>query len=345
MDARETELLSGLSRFLSAKWSDPTTVSELDHIAGGASRDTWRCVAQNGANRRHLIVRLDPVASLIDTDRRTEHRAMEVALRAGLPAPQTLFLEEDLGWLGRPFSITTEVLGCKTSPESIPPEQRDALGQQKWTLLGRLAALDLQALDLGEVFKPTTAQTCALEQLDYWRKVIVDDALHPNPIAHAALRWLHRRLPPPAEKLCLVHGDYRTGNFLYSPDGEIKAILDWEMAHIGNPLEDLAWSLDPLWCWQEPERAGRLLPHSQAVACWEQASGLRLDPEAFRWWRIFSAVKALAIWISSSEAFHNGANKSPILAMAGWLFTDRQQRILVDYLSPHSEHRFAETVT
>jgi len=197
---------------------------------------------------------------------------------------------------------------------------------------------------LGSVMPPTTRETCATQQLDYWAGVIEADELNPNPVAHAAIRWLRRNPPLPAQKLSLVHGDYRTGNFLYSPDGVIRAILDWEMAHIGDPLEDLAWSMDPLWSWNEPERAGRLLPHKEAVRAWEAGGGLEVDPAAFRWWQVFAALKAIGIWISSSEDFQNGSSKAPILAVAGWLMTDRQQRILVDYLSPHSSGRFVREV-
>jgi aminoglycoside phosphotransferase (APT) family kinase protein len=342
--SRDEELRDGLSRFLAARWRPGAETSDFSHIPGGASRETWRFQASAGGERRGMIVRVDPETSLIDTDRRTEFRAIEAAYRAGLPAPEALFLEEDLQWLGRPFSITAEVPGCQASADAIPPEHREAIGLQKWTLLGRIAALDPLALGLGDVMPATRRETCAMEQLDYWAKVIVDDELHPNPVAHAAIRWLKRRPPPPAQKLSLVHGDYRTGNFLFTPEGEIKAILDWEMAHMGDPLEDLAWSLDPLWCWNQPDLAGLLLPHAQAVRAWEAGSGLTLDPVAFRWWQVFAAVKGIGIWISSSEDFHSGASKAPILAMAGWLMTDRQQRILVDYLSPHSSHRFVEVV-
>ncbi len=344
MDSREEQLRAGLGRFLDAKWRPGAQVSELAHIPGGASRETWRLRATAGADSRGMIVRIDPETSLIDTDRRTEYRAMEAAYRAGVPAPETLYLEEDLAWLGRPFSITAEVPGCQASAEGMPPEHRDRIGRQKWAILGRIAALDPATLGLGDVMPASSRETCAAEQLEYWAKVIVEDELHPNPVAHAAIRWLRRNPPPPAQKLSLVHGDYRTGNFLYAPDGEIRAILDWEMAHIGDPLEDLAWSMDPLWCWQTPELAGRLLPHADAVRAWEQGSGLVVDPAAFRWWQVFAAVKGIGIWISSSEDFHAGRSKAPILAMAGWLMTDRQQRILVDYLSPFSQHRFVERV-
>jgi aminoglycoside phosphotransferase (APT) family kinase protein len=344
MGDRENQLQAGLSRFLAANWLPGAQVSDLARIPGGASRETWRLKAHAGEASRGMIVRIDPETSLIDTDRRTEYRAMEAVFKAGLPAPETLFLEEDLRWLGRPFSITAEVTGCQTSLAGIPLDHRDAIGRQKWSLLGRIAALDPFTLGLADVMPATTPESCAMEQLDYWAKVIEVDELHPNPVAHAAIRSLRRKPPPPAQKLSLVHGDYRTGNFLHSPDARIKAILDWEMAHMGDPLEDLAWSLDPLWCWNEPERAGGLLPHKEAVRAWEESSGLEVDPEAFRWWQVFAALKGIAIWISSSEDFHSGASKAPILAMAGWLMTDRQQQILVDYLSPHSKHRFVRVV-
>jgi len=342
MTPREEELSSGLGRYLSQRWNAAAVVEAVNRIPGGASRETWRCRVTTGGVARGVIIRLDPETSLIDTDRATEYRAIEAAYKAGLPAPEPLFLEHELSWLGRPFSITAEVTGCQASPDGLPEMHREGLGKRKWDLLGQIARLDPIALGLGDVMPATTPETCAMDQLDYWAKVIADDEIHPNPVAEAAIRWLRRHPPPPAQKLSLVHGDYRTGNYLYSPDGDIKAILDWEMAHIGDPLEDLAWSLDPLWHWTVPQFAGRLLPHADAIRHWEQASGLRVDPAAMRWWQVFASVKGIGIWISSSEDFQNGASKQPILAMAGWLMTDRQQQILVDYLSPNSKHRFYE---
>jgi aminoglycoside phosphotransferase (APT) family kinase protein len=341
----EETLRSGLEEYLSTQSGRAVQVTDMSRIPGGASRETWKCVTTSSGGPRGVIVRLDPKTSLIETDRKTEYGAIAAAYKAGLPVPEPLYLEEDVRWLGRPFSITAEVTGCESSPEALPGGERGAaLGRRKWELLGEIARLDPVKLGLLAFMPSTTRETCALEQLEYWRGVIVEDELHPNPVAHAAIRWLRRRPPPPAQKLSLVHGDYRTGNFLFTQEGEIGAILDWEMAHIGDPLEDLAWSLDPLWNWSHPHLAGRLLPHKEAVACWEAASGLSVDPEVFQWWRVFAAVKAIGIWISSTETFHRGDSKQPILAMAGWLMTDRQQQILVDYLSPTSPHRFHEQI-
>ena len=342
MTPREEELRTGLSAYLTRRWNAETHIESVGRIPGGASRETWRCAAMVGEARRGVIVRIDPETSLIDTDRATEYRAMDAAHRAGIPTPEPLFLEADLSWLGRPFSITTEITGCQASADGIPDAHRGAMGRRKWALLGEIAALDPLAMGLADAMPPTTLESCALEQVDYWAGVIAADALHPNPVAEAAIRWLRRHPPPPAQKLSLVHGDYRTGNFLYTPDGDIAAILDWEMAHLGDPLEDLAWSLDPLWNWSRLDLAGQLLPHQEAIRCWEAASGLKVEPAAMNWWRVFASLKGIGIWISSSEDYHNGASKQPILALAGWLMTDRQQRILADYLSPYSTHKFYE---
>jgi aminoglycoside phosphotransferase (APT) family kinase protein len=133
MTPREEELRAGLGGFLSRRWNAATRVEALSRIPGGASRETWRCVATTADRARGLILRVDPETSLIDTDRATEYRAMEAAHRAGLPTPEPLFLEHDPRWIGRPFSITTEVTGCQASPEGIPAAHREALGRRKWT--------------------------------------------------------------------------------------------------------------------------------------------------------------------------------------------------------------------
>jgi aminoglycoside phosphotransferase (APT) family kinase protein len=265
-----------------------------------------------------------------------------------VPVPEPLILEENPGELQRPFSVSAEIPDCESNIANFNTPAyvslKEHIGTQKWSILGRLAAMDPHALGVTQFMDAPARNDCARRELDYWAGVIAADALHPQPIAAAAIRWLRRAMPPPAQKLSLVHGDYRTGNFLYDSSGTIRGVLDWEMAHVGDPLEDLAWSLDPLWGWPERALAGGLLPRKRAIAIWEAVSGLTCDPAAFRWWQVFASVKALAIWISSTEDFANGSTKEPILAMAGWVMTDRQNRILVDRLAPDSSHRYAEAL-
>jgi len=145
-------------------------------------------------------------------------------------------------------------------------------------------------------------------------------------VIRAAIRWCRRNPPPPPTRVGVVHGDYRTGNFLYDEEGAIRGILDWEMAHLGDPLEDLAWSLNPVWCWARDGRVGGLAPRPDAIRIWEKASGLRADPAALHWWEVFSSVKGQAIWVSSAKEFSDGKNQDPILALAAWLMGNSQDR-------------------
>ncbi|MEQ8859679.1 MAG: phosphotransferase family protein [Pseudomonadales bacterium] len=330
--------------YLSGRWGEPVALLGIERIPGGASRETYRVALRTGAGERGVILRRDPKSSLIDTERSLEYRTYEAVYAAGFPVPEPLILEEDPGHLERPFSVMAEIGGCESAVAALADpayaDQRPRIGEGLWTLMGRLAAMDVTALGVSEFMD--LPEHPAARELDYWAGVIDSDALHPQPVAQAAIRWLRRHLPPPGPRLALVHGDFRSGNFLFDGQGVIHGVLDWEMAHVGDPLEDLAWSMDPLWAWPERTLAGGLLPRETAMACWERASGFTVDRAAFRWWQVFASVKGLAIWISSTEDFANGEAKEPILAVAGWLMTDRQNRILVDRLHPEPAGRYAE---
>lgn len=330
--------------YLSDRWQEPLTLTGIEQIPGGASRETYRVRVDGPGGSRGLILRRDPVSSLIDTERALEYRTYQAVHGTAIPVPEPLILEEDPSHLDRPFSVMREIAGCESAVAALaqPPFDglRERIGERKWSLLGQLAAMDPG--QLGVTSFMDVPDHPARRELDYWAGVIDADALHPQPVAQAAIRWLRRHLPAPSARRCLVHGDYRSGNFLFDAEGEIRGVLDWEMAHVGDPLEDLAWSLDPLWGWPERTLAGGLLPRERAIAIWQRASGIEVDRETFRWWQVFASLKGLAIWISSTEDFVNGQSKEPILAVAGWVMTDRQNRILLDRLDPASTHDYAE---
>jgi aminoglycoside phosphotransferase (APT) family kinase protein len=328
------EVKAAAARFLSEKWDVPVEVTAISKIFGGASRETYRLTLSVDGKLKRVIVRRDPPSSLIDTERALEYGAYQKIFPTDIPVPEPLFIEVDPSYLGQPFSVMAAIEDCQTDVTPLSTEARRNLGEQKYQILGRLAANNPIDLGFDSITPAPDLDQCASEQLSYWRDVILDDEIHPQPIAQAAIRWLGSNLPAPAQKLAIVHGDYRTGNFLFNTQNEITGVLDWEMCHLGDPLEDLAWSLDPLWTWGEPGLAGRLLPVDEAIEIWCGTSGLDCDRIALKWWRIFAALKAIAIWISSSEDFHHGEGKDSILAMAGWVMTDRQNKILLDYLVP-----------
>lgn len=328
------QISAGASTFLGEKWATLVEVKAIQKIFGGASRETYRLHLAVAGETLGIILRRDPPSSLIDTERQLEFGAYARIFGSDVPVPEPLFLENEGAYLERPFSIMAAIDDCQTDVSVLKPEQRKRVGRQKYEILGRLAAKDPVALGFDEIMPVPRPDECALQQLSYWESVILADQLHPQPVAQAAVRWLKGNLPQAAQKIAVVHGDYRSGNFLYDANADITGILDWEMAHLGDPLEDLAWSMDPLWRGEDVDLAGRLLPDEQAIAIWEESSGLTCDRDDLRWWRIFVAVKGIAIWISSTEDHERGEGKDSILAMAGWVMTDRQNKILLNYVAP-----------
>ena len=302
-------------------------------ISGGASRETYRfrlTWSEGGEVReRRLILRRDPPASLIDTERRIEFEAYRAFRGSSVPVPEMLWLEEADEALDHPFFIAEEIAGFQASPALLWAEPyldtHERLAERKWSILGEIAKADPAALGLDTVMEPVAADACWTRELGYWEGVIDDDEAEPLPITRAAIRWLRANPPPPAQKLSVVHGDYRTGNFLFDAEGGIHGVLDWEMSHLGDPLEDLGWSLNPVWSFGR-ELAGGLVPQERAVAIWERASGLRADPAALKWWTLFNCVKGQAIWISSARAFIDGGNTEPIMVYPPWALQNAQDR-------------------
>ena len=339
----EDQLLAEkVSAYLGARMegaSDLRVVS-LKRIHGGASRQTYSIditYTEDGAERaKGIILRRDPVDSLIDTERKVEFAAIRSVEGVDIPVPKALFLEEDRGPLGAPFFIMERIDGgVAAAPfqlEALDPH-RETLGRQMFRQMGRIAAVDPEGSALAEVIDTPSLDACWSRELDYWESEIDTHARKPEPIAKAAIRHLRRNPPPPARKLSIVHGDYRVGNFLHDEAGKITAVLDWEMAHIGDPYEDIAWATDLLWSGGDVARAAGMLPWPEAVAEWEVNAGVKFDFAAFEWWSIFSSVKAIGIWISSARAFADGANDDPVLAFSGWFTHAAHERILSARLS------------
>ncbi|MDP3854939.1 phosphotransferase family protein [Phenylobacterium sp.] len=312
-------------------------VDNMGRISGGASRETYRFRlswrdAEGQARERRLILRRDPPASLIDTERRIEFEAYRAFHGSAAPVPEMLWLEEGDGPLDHPFFVAAEIVGFQASPGLLWAEPylacHERLAQRKWTILGEIAKADPVALGLDKVMASVAPADCWTRELGYWEDVLDADEAEPLPIIRAAIRWLRANPPPAAQKVGVVHGDYRTGNFLFDTEGDIHGVLDWEMAHLGDPLEDLGWSFNPVWSFGRG-LAGGLISQDRAVAIWEQSSGLRADPAALKWWTLFNCVKGQAIWVSSARAWIDGGNREPIMAYPPWALQNAQDRAVL----------------
>jgi aminoglycoside phosphotransferase (APT) family kinase protein len=331
-----SDLEQKLQAYLRIRLEAPDlVVSALSRIPGGASRETYRFRARQGGTERGLILRRDPPASLIETERSAEYRAYEAFHGLGLPVPAPVALELDPTPLERPFFIMEEIENCQTGSIMSPDPfgaHAQTIGEQFFEVLGRIAAVDPRDVGLGDFEGETDIHDVAMHEVARWEKVVEEDEVEPQPIVRAAIRWLKRNPPPPSQKICVVHGDYRTGNFLYDEAGTIRAILDWEMSHLGDPLEDLGWAIDPLWSGGNVERPGGMIPRADAIAIWEKTSGLKADPKALAWWEIFASLKGAAIWMSAAREYAEGRNTDPINAFSGWYTLAFHNMVLAERL-------------
>jgi aminoglycoside phosphotransferase (APT) family kinase protein len=329
-------LADQLVAYLSRQAGRPVHVETLARIPGGASRETYRYDAVTDDGRQGFILRRDPPGSLIETDRRAEFLAIRSFAGKGVAAPEAVVLEPEGAELERPFFIMKRVDGgLASSPFAADPfgTEAQAIGEQFFSIMGRIAAEPLAGLPLLEVFEPPQVGGCWRRELDYWSGVIEADEQHPQPIVRAAMRRLRASPPPPATRVAVVHGDFRNGNFLHDGAGRIIALLDWEMAHLGDPLEDLAWAMDPLWSPGSDGRISGMVSREEALAIWSRSSGIAVDPTALKWWALFASVKGQAIWTSAAKAWRDGGFAEPVLAFSGWFTARRQDEILAAQLA------------
>jgi aminoglycoside phosphotransferase (APT) family kinase protein len=137
-----------------------------------------------------------------------------------------------------------------------------------------------------------------------------------EPVVAEALGWLRRHAPVSGE-IVLLHGDYRLGNWLVERAGaqtRITGLLDWEMVHLGDPVEDLAWCISHLWRGSTP-RAACLAAPEEFVALYEAASGRSVDRAALRWFEVLSIVKMIAIMLTGIRAFAEGRTRDLRMAI------------------------------
>lgn len=306
--------------------SPDVRVANVRRIPGGASRETWSFDAswsQNGSSvSEGFIIRRDPDASVLETERDLEFQVMEVAHRNGVPVPKMRWLERGAEWLERPFFVMERIDGCEASPSKVLMDPQFFPGRARMSdefvsALAQIHAIDAVSGDLAFLGQAPELDGCGTAEIERWEAIVARDTLEPQPVLSAAFRWLRRNLPPPAERIVLVHADYRTGNFLSTPAGEIKGILDWEMAHLGDPMEDVAWACIRPWRWLGNELVGGLMERADFFERYTAATGIAVSEEAIRFWEVLGNVKLAAIFITGGRSFCDGRTRAPMMALLG----------------------------
>ena len=300
-------------------------VANVARIPGGASRETWSFDArwsEDGAGlvERAFIARRDPTASLLDSNNDLEFDLYTALAGSGIPVPPVHWIERDGTWIERPFFIMERLPGATdartlvTSPEfaGVLP----LVAQQKASILAKIHGFDIAALPA--LARPPSAAASAMHEVERWERTMRADMLEPQPTLEIAFAWLKRHLPPPPERLALVHGDYRTGNFLYDQSG-ITGVLDWEMAHAGDPIEDIGWLAIKSWRWAGDERVGGVCTREEFIRMYEAAGGGKVEAATLKFWEIFSNVKFAIIFITGTKSIVQGKTPDLLLALTAFV--------------------------
>lgn len=296
-------------------------VEGLTRLTGGASRETWSFAA----GRRDLILRRDPPGRPGPRGGMAhEAAAMRACTRAGLPVPEVL-ADDDGTILGTAGLVMTRVEGEALARRILRDDAyagaRPRLAEQLGTFLA-----GLHALDPAEVPGLDTTDTLAQYLAAYAE---IDDV---SPTFEAAARWLVTHRPAPPERTVILHGDLRLGNMLVGPDG-LTAVLDWELLHLGDPVEDLAWMCVRAWRFGSPLPVAGVGRVEQLLGAYEAAGGGPVDRDAFRWWLVEKTLQWGIQCMGQAAAHLLGLARSVELAAVGRRVAE-QEWDLVDLLAP-----------
>jgi len=278
--------------------------------------------------RERLVLRRDPPGH-IQNSRRDEFLLLGAAADAGVPVPRVRWCEEDPAVLGAAFFVMDmvdgETLARRLLRDAEFARARAALPEQLATVLARIHALDRRRVPFlpgpAADERPSTAELARFEQL--YRALAPD----PHPALELAFRWL-AAAPPAAPIMTVVHGDFRIGNVIFGPEG-LRAVLDWELAHVGDPLEDLGWMCVRSWRFGADDRpVGGLAPREPFFAAYERAARRAVDRGAVRWWEVCGNLKWAVMCIMQARSHLDGAVRSVELASLGRRVAEMELELL-----------------
>ncbi|MGO9930125.1 MAG: phosphotransferase family protein [Mycobacterium sp.] len=314
VDKESAQLATKLAAVLApALGADSVGIENLRALTGGASRTTWAFDAVTGEHRRSLILRTGPPDD-VHAGMELEARAQAAAAAAGAPVPHTLVADDSPAALGNPFLICDEIKG-ETIVRRIH-RQLDGAGRAR---LLRQCAQALAAIHRADPRDPGLTHE---DQLVQWRERL--DAMGDTTATFEwAFRWLEANRPQKSQQsepsaAVLVHGDYRMGNLIV--DGsDLAAVLDWELVHVGEAYEDLAWFCIRAWRFGAPAGlgAGGLGSIDSFVRAYEETTATTVDRVAFHWWLVLATLRWGVICRHQAERHLSGQFRSVELAAIG----------------------------
>lgn len=311
------ELKAPLEAVLAEFVGETVSITGMQQLTAGAAAQTWRFQARYAGREQALILRrgvdADQFAGALG--KADEARVVAAAAAAGVCAPRTIGILSPQHQLGEGFvmeCIEGETLPPRILKEARYRQAREKLAAQCGEVLARIHAVPLQAvnhLPVNGAGEQIGFYESSYRQFDY-----------PLPIFDAAFQVLRRRID--SDGWCendqtLVHGDFRNGNIIVDEEG-LRAVLDWELAHIGDPLEDLGWLCVNSWRFGVRNKAvGGFGDREQLYRAYEAAGGKSVDPNRVAFWELFGVLKWGVICLYQCQVHLTGAQRSVERAAIG----------------------------
>jgi aminoglycoside phosphotransferase (APT) family kinase protein len=296
-----------------------SSVVDVKRLSGGASRETYSFVAdgrplilqrQRGATGRTFV---------------TESALLRAARTAGVPVAEVLATDADASAeqreaIGAAFMVV-EAIDGQTIARKILRDDEFAGARPKLAAQCGEALAGIHTIVAGDV--PGLENTDQVAQY----RAAHDSIGVPSPAFELGFRWLEANRPT-SSATTVVHGDFRLGNLIIDGNG-LAAVIDWELGHVGDPMEDLGWLCTKAWRFGERPRVGGFGDVDDLVGAYEARSGVTVDREALRWWETLGTLKWGVICNMQASAHLSGMARSVELAMIGRRVSEQEHDLLL----------------
>jgi aminoglycoside phosphotransferase (APT) family kinase protein len=302
--------LTALSAYLSGRIG-PVTVTSARQTFPGHSRQTW---ILDTAEQGGLVLRVDhPGGPLVPVPMSTEWAVYERLWGSQVPVAEPLMYAEGTDFAGGRAHMVRRLVDGSPNVEGItgePGDDPDLLRSACYEVAEKLAlvhTLDWRALGLGEVvFVPTSPATALVEEVRHWRSLWMGCRCGPYPMLTEATWWLEEQIPATEPRLVFLKGNNGFGEEIWR-DGRIVALSDWELAQVGDPALDWAFSQGLL----------RLNDLDDTLRHYEAAAGFAIDRELLAWSAVWIRVKASMTTNGGLGAFVDGTDNRMARAALG----------------------------
>ena len=314
-------LVEGTHALIAARLGYPVRIENARWLSGGASKLQmvfdlyWHGVEDAAEQVATLVLRMEPAASVTESSRRREFDVLRAVARA-IPVPDALWVDADAEFLPYPAMVYGFATGAakpsldagKVSGlgQNYGVALRGKLGPHFVALLARLHRIDpadcpeLTSFDGAEV----GSNVSVIRQVNALRRIWEEDRVEEEPVMDIVYRWLVANAPP-LDHVSIVHGDYRSGNFLFDEDlGTITAWLDWEGAAIGDRHQDLTYATLPTFQHLSEDgsavMSSGMMTERELYAAYEAESGLSVDPVRLQYFRIYNRYLVCVLTLAAS---------------------------------------------